>query len=147
MGKRGPKPKARAKADPTKSIPRAPKGLDVEARKHWNKVADLVNGSGLASPADEVAMGFYIATWSRWRKAEAELAKEVSPVPGAESGGEVITAINKYRQLNPWYIVASGCLKELKGYLSEFGLTPKARSKLALPEAEEIDSKWDEFED
>lgn len=147
MGKRGPKPKVKTAKASNQSIPKAPRNLSPEERKHWNKLADLINASGLGSQCDEEAMSFYIALWSRWRKAEAELAKPPPTTKGGDGGGEVITAINGYRMLSPWYVVSSQCLKDLKGYLAEFGLTPKARSKLILPDAEEIDSKWEEFED
>lgn len=137
LGKRGPKTKDRAPSPPFRKIPRAPKSLDADARRHWNKVADLLNAAGLGSALDEDAVGYYIATWSRLKKAEARLAAE----------GEVITAVNGYRQVNPWHTIATQALRDLKGYLAEFGLSPKARSKLILPDAEEIDPKWEEFED
>jgi P27 family predicted phage terminase small subunit len=139
--RRGPKTKDRP-TPPRKALPKAPKSLTADERKHWNQLADAINASGLGSSLDAEALSYLIAIWSRWRKAEAELAKSE-----ALGGGVVITAPNKYRQLNPWYLVATEALKQLKSYLGEFGLTPKARSKLTMPDVEEIDSKWDDFED
>jgi P27 family predicted phage terminase small subunit len=147
MGKRGPKPKDVVATVPLQGIPKPPKGLDAEAKKHWLQVAGLLNESGFGSALDADALLFYVTLWSRWRKAEDELAKPPATLPGGEGGGEVITTVNRYRQLNPWYTVAKESLKDLKSYLSEFGLSPKARAKLVLPEVEEVDSKWEDFDD
>jgi P27 family predicted phage terminase small subunit len=147
MGKRGPKPRESVAKVPLKGSPKPPKGLDAEARKHWARLATLLDESGHGSALDADAFAFYVTLWSRWRKAEAELARPPATVPGKEGGGEVITTINGYRQLNPWYTVAKECLKDLKSYLAEFGLSPKARAKMILPEAEEVDAKWEDFDD
>lgn len=146
MNKRGPKPKERVANVPLRGIPGPPKHLDPEARKHWAQVAALVNESGQGSALDADALTFYVTLWSRWRKAEHELARPPAERPGDEGGSEVITASNGYRQLNPWYTVAKESLKELKAYLAEFGLSPKARAKLVMPEVEEVDDKWREPE-
>jgi P27 family predicted phage terminase small subunit len=138
MGKRGPKPKDKvAPATPLKGAPKPPKFLDAEARKHWDELVGLLVEAGHLSQLDADALAAYCSHWSRWRRAEAELAK--SPDDG---GGEVITAVNRYRQLNPYYTVASDALRAMKSYLVEFGLSPKARSKLVMPEVEEVDPKW-----
>jgi P27 family predicted phage terminase small subunit len=137
---RGPKKKDRQAVVPLKGIGSPPAYLDKAAKAHWAEVAALVNESGLGSALDRDALAFYVSLWSRWRAAEAELAKDES-----DGGREVITANNGYRQLNPWYTISKECLKDMKSYLSEFGLSPKARAKLVLPEAEEVDEKWAEF--
>jgi P27 family predicted phage terminase small subunit len=147
MGKRGPKPKDKAGKTPLKGSPKPPKGLDAESRKHWQKLAKLLDDSGFGSALDADAFEYYVALHARWRKAEDELAKPAPEIPGNEGGGEVITTVNRYRQLNPWYVVARDCLKDLKSYLAEFGLSPKARMTLIQAEAEEVDSKWEEFDD
>ena len=141
-GKRGPKPRAKPVAVPLAGIPPAPKGLDAEARKHWKALADLLNDAGLSSALDADAMLFYVTHWSRWRKAEKMLA-----LPKGEGGGEVIETPNCYLQQSPWLTIANDSLRQMKAYLSEFGLSPKARSKLVMPEREEVDDKWKEFEE
>lgn len=147
MHKRGPKPKPKASKVPLKGIPKPPKGLDAAARKHWTLLASMLNDAGYGSSLDADAMEGYITLWSRWKLAETELAKPPAEFPGKEGGGEVITTINGYRQLNPWYTVAKESLKELKSYFAEFGLSPKARAKLVLPDVEEVDSKWEDFQE
>jgi P27 family predicted phage terminase small subunit len=146
MQKRGPKAKDRASPRTLKAVPKAPKTLEAAARKHWDAVAKLLNESGHGSALDVEAMSFYLTIWTRWRKAEYMLGQPPAAVPGEEGGGEVITTVNGYRQLNPWYTVAKETLRELKGYLAEFGLSPKARAKLLLPEAEESGGKWEDFD-
>ena len=147
MSKRGPKPKDKRAVVAPKGIPKPPKGLDAAARKHWGELAAMLEEAGYGTALDGDAMAYYMTLWARWRKAEAELAKPPAEIPGNEGGGEVITTVNGYRQLNPWYTVAKECLKDLKSYLAEFGLSPKARAKLILPEPEEADDKWEAFEE
>ena len=146
MAKRGPKKKTLNRAS-SKGSPKPPKGLDPESRRHWVKLAKLLDDSGQGSQLDIDAFTYYIHLRARWMKAEAELAKPPADDPKSEGGGIVITTINGYRQLNPWYTVAKESLKELKSYLGEFGLSPKARASLKAPEVEEIDDKWADFEE
>jgi P27 family predicted phage terminase small subunit len=146
MAKRGPKPKLGAAKAAPKGIPRPPAGLEPAAKKHWVDVARLVNEAGYGAACDVEAMSFYIATWARWRKAEYKLGEPPAIEPGKDGGGEVIVTVNKYLQLNPWYVIARESLKELKSYLAEFGLSPKARAKLIAPEPEEEQGKWEGFD-
>lgn len=117
-------------------MPRRPSGLSPEAAAHWDQLTGLLSDAGTLSSLDADALTLYIALWDRYRKAEEMIALE----------GPVITAKNGYEQPSPWYTISVQCLKDLKSFLTVFGLTPMARSKLKLPEAEPIDPKWKDFE-
>jgi P27 family predicted phage terminase small subunit len=107
-----------------KGLGEPPASLDKEAREHWSRLARLLEDAKLAKPFDADGLEFYCVCYSRWRRAERQLAK-----PAAEGGGEVIRTINGYYQKNPWLEIATEALKEMRIYLNHFGLTPKARGE------------------
>lgn len=135
--KRGPKPKDRSITTPLKGKPVVPKHLDKVAKEQWKRVVDLVEQAGLLSRLDTFALEQYVSLYATWREALDKVKVE----------GKVIVAINGYSQQNPWYTIAVQALKDMKWFLDRFGLTPVARAKLALAEPDEVDSKWDDFND
>lgn len=130
--KTGPKPKDKKNTTPLKGIPDPPVHLDKVARSHWKKVARLIDDSGLLSEIDVFALEQYCDLYSTWRKAKEKVEVE----------GEVIIARNGYSQQNPWYVTKVQVMKDMKSFITMFGLSPAARSKLTPTEAEEIDPKW-----
>ena len=133
--RRGPKGKDRAEGTPLRGEHDPPPHLDKVAADHWRAVAALIDEAGLLSRLDAPALALYCELYADYRHARDQVVE----------GGAVITAINGYRQKNPWYDIAVQCQKDMKYYLDKFGLTPAARSKLAIEEAPEVESKWDDF--
>jgi P27 family predicted phage terminase small subunit len=118
MGKRGPQAKEKELVViPLKGKPRPPDWLDEEGKAHWSEMADLLEESGQASKLDADCLALYLSHYSTWREAERELAK-----PPSQGGGKVITAINGYQQLSPWYTISLNAQKAMKLLLTELGL-------------------------
>jgi P27 family predicted phage terminase small subunit len=139
---RGPKPKPKvAPPTPLKGAPEPPASLDAAVRKHWKALTGLLEEAGQLSRLDEDGLLLYLTLWSRWRKAEREIAR-----PAEDGGGEVIVARNGYAQPSPWYTISVQCMRDMKAYLAEFGLSPKARSKLTVNPTEEVGDQWSEFD-
>lgn len=84
---------------------------------------------GLLTELDTTALTMYCRSYQRWVYAERMITKE-GAVQVAESG---------YQQQRAWVGIATAEFNKLKTMLSEFGLTPSARSRIELPaqEAEE----------
>ena len=140
MAQRGPKPGDGSKSTPLPGIPVAPQYLDPEAAEHWGQITAAISEAGLLSLLDRDALIIYISAWSRWHRAEAELAKT------GENQGVIIAARNGYLQPNPWYKISKDCVRTITTYLDMFGLSPRARDRLTFPEPEEANTKWDEFD-
>lgn len=132
--RRGPKPKDRATPKP--GTPAPPPNLDADSRAHFRRLTGLMVESGLISELDYDSLCIYMSLWKRWQKAEAEVRKT----------GLVIKAPNGWFQKSPWYEIATQCQRDMRPFLSMFGLSPAARSKLSIPEPEEADDKWREPE-
>ena len=140
MAKRGPKARDGSKSTPLAGIPEPPNYLDDAALAHWQEITAQIAEAGVLSKLDRDALIIYITTWSRWHRAEAELAKT------GKKQGVIIVARNGYMQPNPWYKIAKDCLRVMTTYIDKFGLSPRARDRLTFPEAKKASSKWDEMD-
>lgn len=134
---RGPKAQERTINTPLKGIPDPPFYLDDDAKEHFVKTANLLFECGNLSLLDTDALAMYATHYARWRKAEDVLTESYQ--------SEVVTLPNKTQQSNPWLNIANEAMKQMKSYLSEFGLSPKARQKLIMPEADEDDDGMSEY--
>lgn len=76
---------------------------------------------GLLTIADRAALAAYCQSWARWFEAEEQLQK-TPPLLKTPSG---------YVQQSPWLSIANKQLELMGRYMSELGLTPSARTRLA----------------
>jgi P27 family predicted phage terminase small subunit len=134
--RRGPKGKDKSASTPLRGVPEPPAHLGAIAAAHWREVAELIDQAGLLSEVDRFALEIYCQLYEDYRYARDQVV----------DAGKVITAPNGYRQQNPWYQIATQCQKDMKHYFDKFGLTPGARTKLAIEEPAEVDSKWEQFD-
>jgi P27 family predicted phage terminase small subunit len=120
MGRPGPKPRRRNLTPPSEweGEPEPPDDLDATAREAWDYLTGLLRSTGILCRADRDALVLYTMTFSRWRRAEADLDRV----------GTVI--VDKYGQAkaNPAATVAKDARATLIRLLGEFGLTPHARA-------------------
>ena len=77
--------------------------------------------AGLLSLADRAALAAYCQAYGRWVEAEERL-KDTPTLLKTPSG---------YAQQSPWLTVANKQLELMGRYMSELGLTPVARTRLA----------------
>ncbi len=145
MGRRGPPPKPTAlrllQGNPSKrplnsreptpkaGTPRCPEWLDEEAKACWKWLLAQLRDMGLVTQADAQAMINYCDTWSRWKRAVVFLQKNGDVYTVKDEAGKV-----KYVQQWPQVAVARNLLSALNRYQQEFGLTPAARSRIAVGE-------------
>ena len=119
LRKRG-RPKAEPR--PPNALPRCPSHLDATARKEWRRLAKPLHAMGLLSTADRGAFAAYCQAWSRWVEAERKL-KETPMLIRTPSG---------YAQQSPWLSIANKQMELMGRYMTELGLTPSARTRLAV---------------
>lgn len=152
MGRRGPTPKPSAmkalEGNPGKralnklepkldlKMPSCPKHLSPEAKKEWRRISKELIAVGLLTLVDRAALAAYCQTWARWVEAEEKIN-----TPGFET---VCSTDKGYEHVNPWVQVSNSALKQMKAFLTEFGLTPASRSRIVVAQPKEEDP-FDEF--
>lgn len=121
--------KAEPKPDATK--PTAPKHLQGEARKEWNRASKLLHQAGLLTSIDRAALAAYATAYGRWADSEEQLKKH----------GPVVKSPSGYPIQNPYLGIANKAMCEMRRWLVEFGMTPSSRSRLAAGEgaSDELD--------
>ncbi len=77
---------------------------------------------------DRAALAAYCQVWGRWVEAEEALNRE----------GLIVETSNGNQNQNLNLAIANRCLKQMREYLVEFGMSPSSRSRLSLkPRLEE----------
>jgi P27 family predicted phage terminase small subunit len=98
--------------------PPPPAWLKGEARRLWMRTVPELQRMGLIGKVDEIGMVLLCQNWSRWKDVELELDE-----PGLDS-----EATGRLRR------DSSRLSKDLWKALSEFGMSPVARARVATPQ-------------
>jgi len=96
--------------------------LSPTAKAEWKRLARMLNKIGLLTQVDRAALAAYCQAWGRWVEAERKLAE--TPVLLKTPAG--------YVQPSPWLTIANKQLELMAKFMAELGLTPSARSRLAI---------------
>ena len=124
-------------AHPTAGIPPCPRHLDTVARKEWRTISKQLVELGLLSTIDKAALAGYCVAWAEWIEAVDRLGRE----------GKVFKRANGNPLLSPWWTIANEANKTMYRYLTEFGLTPAARSRIHAAPPKKPESKLSKFTD
>jgi P27 family predicted phage terminase small subunit len=106
---------------PPGSLPDCPRHLSEEARAEWHRIAESLNVIGLLTQVDRATMAAYCQCWGRWVEAEEKLANTPA----------ILRTPAGYIQQSPWLSIANKQLELMARYMTELGLTPASRSRLA----------------
>lgn len=138
MGRRGTKPKPttlkilhgerpqRVNQDEPRPIlrrPKPPKYLNAVALEEWEEILPDIEATGVLSVVDGRALALYCESYSRLVAARADIDKE-GVIASSEAGAP---------KTNPAVVVAERASVHMLRCLSEFGLTPAARSRVKAP--------------
>ena len=107
---------------PPGSMPDCPDYLAPEAKAERARIASILNQIGLLTQVDRPLMACYCQTYARRAEAERKLAE--TPL--------ILRTPAGYIQQSPWLSIANKQLELLAKYLTELGLTPASRSRLAI---------------
>lgn len=111
--------------------PSCPKHLQGEARREWNRMSKQLYELGLLTEVDRAALAAYCQAWARWVQAEDEMRKvDFRMITTTDSG---------YPVVSPWMGIATTAMKQMKTFLTEFGMTPSSRSKVTRTVEPEAD--------
>jgi len=135
--------KTRAKeAHAEEGRPPCPRSLTKDEKQRFRQICNELEKRRALTKGDGELIVLYCTTWTRWKKACADVAVR----------GEVITTtfISKGVQLekekkNPWLVIAQESEKQLRGILVDLGFTPTSRERAKAVKKEEA-KEPDEFE-
>ncbi len=111
----------RDEPQPPIEIPAPPKHVTDEALEEWNRIAAELCQLGLLSALDRAALAAYCVAWGRWVRAEQAVAEL----------GELIRSNAGEAVANPHLAIADRALKQMHQFLTEFGMTPSSRTRVA----------------
>ena len=124
--------------EPATEAPPAPSYLKEMAKRAWRRTAGQLVEMGVLTEADLVALEAYCTLDAHYRDAESHLKASM-----------LVTGANGQKILSPYHRVSRECLKEMKAWMLEFGLTPSSRSRVRVkqPTADEGGETEDWFND
>ena len=121
---------------PGLAIPTCPQHLCPAAKAEWKRLARQLSRLGILTILDRAALAAYCQSYGgRWVEAERKLS-ETPALLKMPSG---------YVQQNPWLTIAGKQLELMHKYLSEFGLSPVARSRVTVKSSISLRPKPWEF--
>jgi P27 family predicted phage terminase small subunit len=115
---------------PPSEMPTPPKHIDVYGLEEWNRIAHGLNVMGVLSQVDQSALAAYCMAYSRWRRAEEEIA--VLAADPKSKGALVIKTVSGNYIQNPLIGIANKAAADMVRYAAEFGMTPSARARLGV---------------
>lgn len=127
--------------EPPPGMPDPPSQLKGYALGEWDRIAQGLNNMGVLSYWDRECLGAYCVAYSRWRHAEEELQK-------LEYKNGVLAALVLQTKQGNWIQqpligIANKAAGDMVRFAAEFGMTPSARSRLAIDPGRGRKSKFD----
>ena len=120
---------------PAKGMPDCPEWLLPEAKKEWERLADLMNQMGVLTEVDMAAFAGYCQAYARWKEAEEFITQH----------GTIVKTPSGYWQQVPQVSIAQTYLKIMNKFAEQFGLTPSSRSRIIASDGGPADAA-DEME-
>ncbi len=102
-------------------IPACPAHLTDEGRREWRRISKLLAALGLVTAIDRAALASYCQAWGRWVEAEEALKRH----------GVVIKSPNAFPMQSPYLAIANKAMDQMRILLTEFGMTPSSRTRVA----------------
>jgi P27 family predicted phage terminase small subunit len=150
MGARGPAPKPTAikklmgnpgkrklndaEPQPIPGVPTCPDHLDETAKREWNRLIPILQGMRVLTEADYIALGNLCQAYSIMIAAQRQMNKT----------GILYKTQSGYIQQSPLLNIISAQSTIVHKLLTEFGLTPASRTRIAVT-APKPDEEQDEL--
>ena len=107
---------------PRVTLPRCPAHLSEPARAEWKRMGKRLRKLGLLTDIDTAAFAAYCAAWGRWVEAEEALIKHGAVVRAPKTGVPM---------QNPYLSIANTAIRQIREFLTEFGMSPSSRSRVS----------------
>lgn len=129
-GNPGKRPLPEGEAQPRQETPPCPRHIQGEARREWKRITRDLADCGLLTVVDRAALAGYCQAWSRWVEAEDVLRK----------AGVLTKTPNGMLVQSPMLAIANRAMDQMRAFLTEFGMTPAARTRIKVePKKQEAD--------
>ncbi|MDB5507108.1 MAG: Terminase [Devosia sp.] len=102
--------------------PTCPSHLNPSAKVEWRRLAPSLFQRGIIGEADRASLAAYCQAYGRWVEAERKLAE--TPL--------LIKLPSGYIQQSPWLTIANKQLEIMAKFMSELGLSPVSRTRVAI---------------
>ena len=119
------------------NTPRCPAHLNGEAKKAWHRTGKVLVSMGVLTEADLNGLEAYCSVYGRWKDAEAHLGQAGLTTLGGQTGMVVVPS--------PYLKIVEDSLKQMKGWMVEFGLTPSSRSRVKVEKREPLKSDGEDW--
>lgn len=107
--------------------PKAPSYLSKAAKAEWKRVASSLWEMGLLNRLDVQSLAIYCQSYADMTAAQEVLNREGLTYEYTNKAGE------KNIMTRPEHYIVQACARTIKGFCTEFGMTPSSRSRLVLP--------------
>lgn len=127
---------------PEVEIPGCPAHLLPEAKKEWKRIGEELKRYGLISKLDRAALCLYVQSWAELVYAEKMLKRNMDraslKIAAAEEagneyiGGDGMTEMTTNGNIiySPYWVIANKARHNVDKFLSNFGMSPSARSRV-----------------
>lgn len=122
QGNPGKRPLNKLEPKAGNEMPTCPRHLAKEAKAEWRRMGKELHRLGLLARCDRAALATYCVAWEIWVKAYKKLNDEEMVVESDKG--------NLYQ--NPWVGIERQARKDMLRIMTEFGMTPSARSRIRL---------------
>lgn len=124
-GNPGKRPINTAEPKPRRERPSAPAHVSDKARETWGYVTSILDGMGVLTKADALALEVLCEAYADYLTARAELRA---------FGSNYYETVNQtggvMHRAHPAVAVMQDADRRIKAWLAEFGMTPSARSRV-----------------
>lgn len=104
------------------------------ARDHWVDIVNDLKNAGIFTALDRVALGMYCEAYAKW----------IESMNAVRTYGMVTEDRHGAPCVSPYHKTANDAFNQLRQMLTEFGMTPSARTKVA-GQAEKRKNEFDDF--
>lgn len=110
---------------PVVEIPKRPPELSKDAAAEWKRISKELHELGMLTKIDRAALAAYCQAWARWIEAQKAL----------QQFGTVVRSPSGYPMQSPYLAIANEAFRQMLALLTEFGMTPAARSRIRVSRA------------
>lgn len=128
-GNPGRRPLNEREPKPRKRRPKMPAWLSEDEQAEWKRITRELAAMQLLTSADADAIAVYCQVAVRYRAASDEVRDK----------GLTVMTPNGYPVINPALSIVNKCIQQMHRLLTEFGMTPASRSRIAVPEPATVD--------
>lgn len=113
-----------------------PAWLDPNAQEEWRRLAPMLARLGVLTETDSDALSAYCEAFTTWKQATAKIRQFGMVVKANQAGFELPV-------ISPYVKIANHAMAQMRGMLTEFGMTPSARARIHTASPIETPvSKW-----